>query len=190
MPKAIHSLPFAFSISSTTFSPLWLVQKSDWRTYSCPNMSCCFMLLCPCHMLASVNNGRYPFICRLNSSFWHHLTWCLSWEVFFFFSSCLAELSNFPLCSHSAFLFWVTIIDCVAPYGSLPSVYLHVWHSAQKITDQCINCWVREIEILMFRVWAMEYIYTEMPLNMIRNTHEIPVWGMGKGIIEMTKQIH
>lgn len=93
MSKAIHSLTFAFSISSTTFSPLWLVQKSDWCTYSFPSISCCLMLLCPCRMLSSVNNGRYPFVCRLNSSFWNHFKCCLFWEVFFVL---LSRVKQFP----------------------------------------------------------------------------------------------
>ena len=35
-----------------------------------------------CCMLASVNNGRYSFICRLKSPFRNHLRSCLIWEVF------------------------------------------------------------------------------------------------------------
>lgn len=41
-----------------------------------------FMLPCNCYMLASANNGRYFFICRLKSPFRNHLKSCLSWEEF------------------------------------------------------------------------------------------------------------
>lgn len=46
---------------------------------------------------------------------------------------------------------------------------------------------MREIDILMFLVWAIEYLHRDA-IKHDNNTLEIQVWRMGRGVIKMNKQ--
>lgn len=86
IPKAVLCpLPFLSHLPlfpTKTCVKVRLMTLGVLTKLSFPNILCCLMLLCPCHLLASVNNGRYPFICRL-ISFWNHLKCWLYWEDVF-----------------------------------------------------------------------------------------------------------